>query len=208
MRPLFSCLSCAQCPSSRWRPTAVDLLAPSNRTRRGLPGAVFSLRLPTGSSSDHLPRQPPPRRAALDRLVHEIDDGAADALSYRLVATIACHPHPLVGREQQQGRVALGEKRSIRSLHRELEAEGEKIGYRHLRNWSKANNWVEISEGFDRGHSEEADLGIRQARSGRGLQAVAQVGVDEPPRPLEEIESDLQALEQEIAGLFSDVVRS
>ena len=32
--------------------------------------------------------------------------------------------------------------------------------------------------------------------------------VYEPPRPLEEIESDLQALEQEIAGLFSDVVRS
>ncbi len=30
----------------------------------------------------------------------------------------------------------------------------------------------------------------------------------EPPRPLEEIESDLQALEQEIAGLLSDVVRS
>ena len=32
--------------------------------------------------------------------------------------------------------------------------------------------------------------------------------VYEPPRPLEEIESDLQALEQEIAGLLSDVVRS
>ena len=31
--------------------------------------------------------------------------------------------------------------------------------------------------------------------------------VYEPPRPLEEIESDLQALEQEIAGLLSDVVR-
>ena len=30
----------------------------------------------------------------------------------------------------------------------------------------------------------------------------------EPPRPLEEIESDLQTLEQEIAGLLSDVVRS
>ena len=32
--------------------------------------------------------------------------------------------------------------------------------------------------------------------------------VYEPPRPLEEIESDLQTLEQEIAGLLSDVVRS
>ena len=32
--------------------------------------------------------------------------------------------------------------------------------------------------------------------------------VYEPPRPLEEIECDLQALEQEIAGLLSDVVRS
>ena len=32
--------------------------------------------------------------------------------------------------------------------------------------------------------------------------------VYEPPRPLEEIESDLQALEQDIAGLLSDVVRS
>ncbi len=32
--------------------------------------------------------------------------------------------------------------------------------------------------------------------------------VYEPPRPLEEIESDLQALEREIAGLLSDVVRS
>ena len=32
--------------------------------------------------------------------------------------------------------------------------------------------------------------------------------VYEPSRPLEEIESDLQALEQEIAGLLSDVVRS
>ena len=32
--------------------------------------------------------------------------------------------------------------------------------------------------------------------------------VYEPPRPLEEIEADLQALEQEIAGLLSDVVRS
>ena len=32
--------------------------------------------------------------------------------------------------------------------------------------------------------------------------------VYEPPRPLDEIESDLQALEQEIAGLLSDVVRS
>ena len=32
--------------------------------------------------------------------------------------------------------------------------------------------------------------------------------VYESPRPLEEIESDLQALEQEIAGLLSDVVRS
>ena len=32
--------------------------------------------------------------------------------------------------------------------------------------------------------------------------------VYEPPRPLEEIESDLRALEQEIAGLLSDVVRS
>ena len=32
--------------------------------------------------------------------------------------------------------------------------------------------------------------------------------VYEPPRPLEEIESDLQVLEQEIAGLLSDVVRS
>ena len=32
--------------------------------------------------------------------------------------------------------------------------------------------------------------------------------VYEPPRSLEEIESDLQALEQEIAGLLSDVVRS
>ena len=32
--------------------------------------------------------------------------------------------------------------------------------------------------------------------------------VYEPPRPLEKIESDLQALEQEIAGLLSDVVRS
>ena len=32
--------------------------------------------------------------------------------------------------------------------------------------------------------------------------------VYEPPRPLEQIESDLQALEQEIAGLLSDVVRS
>ena len=32
--------------------------------------------------------------------------------------------------------------------------------------------------------------------------------VYEPPRPLEEIESDLQALEQEIARLLSDVVRS
>ena len=31
--------------------------------------------------------------------------------------------------------------------------------------------------------------------------------VYEPPRPLEEIESDLQAIEQEIAGLLSDVVR-
>ena len=32
--------------------------------------------------------------------------------------------------------------------------------------------------------------------------------VYEPPRPLEEIESDLQTLEQEIAGLLSDIVRS
>ena len=32
--------------------------------------------------------------------------------------------------------------------------------------------------------------------------------VYEPPRPLDEIESDLQTLEQEIAGLLSDVVRS
>ena len=32
--------------------------------------------------------------------------------------------------------------------------------------------------------------------------------VYEPPRLLEEIEADLQALEQEIAGLLSDVVRS
>ena len=32
--------------------------------------------------------------------------------------------------------------------------------------------------------------------------------VYEPPRPLNEIESDLRALEQEIAGLLSDVVRS
>ncbi len=32
--------------------------------------------------------------------------------------------------------------------------------------------------------------------------------VYEPPRPLEEIESDLQALEQEIAGLLSDIVRT
>ncbi len=32
--------------------------------------------------------------------------------------------------------------------------------------------------------------------------------VYEPPRPLEKIEADLQALEQEIAGLLSDVVRS
>ncbi len=32
--------------------------------------------------------------------------------------------------------------------------------------------------------------------------------VYEPPRPLEEIESDLHALEQEMAGLLSDVVRS
>ncbi len=32
--------------------------------------------------------------------------------------------------------------------------------------------------------------------------------VYEPPRPLEEIEADLQALEEEIAGLLSDVVRS
>ena len=32
--------------------------------------------------------------------------------------------------------------------------------------------------------------------------------VYEPPRPLDQIESDLQALEQEIAGLLSDVVRS
>ena len=32
--------------------------------------------------------------------------------------------------------------------------------------------------------------------------------VYEPPRPLDEIEADLQALEQEIAGLLSDVVRS
>ena len=32
--------------------------------------------------------------------------------------------------------------------------------------------------------------------------------VYEPLRPLEEIEADLQALEQEIAGLLSDVVRS
>ena len=32
--------------------------------------------------------------------------------------------------------------------------------------------------------------------------------VYEPPRPLEEIEADLQALEHEIAGLLSDVVRS
>ena len=32
--------------------------------------------------------------------------------------------------------------------------------------------------------------------------------VYEPPRPLEEIESDLQALEQEITDLLSDVVRS
>ena len=32
--------------------------------------------------------------------------------------------------------------------------------------------------------------------------------VYEPPRPLEEIEADLQSLEQEIAGLLSDVVRS
>ena len=32
--------------------------------------------------------------------------------------------------------------------------------------------------------------------------------VYEPPRPLEEIEADLEALEKEIAGLLSDVVRS
>ena len=32
--------------------------------------------------------------------------------------------------------------------------------------------------------------------------------VYEPPRPLDEIEADLKALEQEIAGLLSDVVRS
>ncbi len=32
--------------------------------------------------------------------------------------------------------------------------------------------------------------------------------VYEPPRPLEEIEADLEMLEKEIAGLLSDVVRS
>ena len=74
--------------------------------------------------------------------------------------------------------LALGEKRSISALHRELKAEGEKIGSRHLRNWSKANNWGDIAEGFDREYIEVADLDIRQARLGRGLQAVAQVGID------------------------------
>ena len=89
--------------------------------------------------------------------------------------------------------LALGEKRSIRALHRKLEAEGEKIGYRHLQQWSKANNWVEISEGFDREHVEAADLGIRQARLGRGLQAVAQVGVDRLLRETP-ITGDIRAL--------------
>ena len=34
------------------------------------------------------------------------------------------------------------------------------------------------------------------------------VYVHQPPRPLEEIEADLQALEKETAGLLPDVVRS
>ena len=89
--------------------------------------------------------------------------------------------------------LALGEKRSIRALHRELGAEGEKIGYRHLLNWSTANNWAKISDGFDREHVEAADLDIRQARLGRGLQAVAQVGVDRLLRETP-ITGDIRAL--------------
>ena len=89
--------------------------------------------------------------------------------------------------------LALGEKRSVRALHRELGAEGEKIGYRHLLNWSTANNWAKISDGFDREHVEAADLDIRQARLGRGLQAVAQVGVDRLLRETP-ITGDIRAL--------------
>ena len=57
-------------------------------------------------------------------------------------------------------------------------------------------------------HVPDAWVDAGKTKVGYEIPLNRQFYVYEPPRPLEEIESDLQVLEQEIAGLLSDVVRS
>ena len=57
-------------------------------------------------------------------------------------------------------------------------------------------------------HVPDAWVDERKTKVGYEIPLNRHFYVYEPPRPLEEIESDLQTLEQEIAGLLSDVVRS
>ena len=57
-------------------------------------------------------------------------------------------------------------------------------------------------------HVPEAWVDHNKTKVGYEIPLNRHFYVYEPPRPLEEIEADLQALEQEIAGLLSDVVRS
>ena len=57
-------------------------------------------------------------------------------------------------------------------------------------------------------HVPDAWVDERKTKVGYEIPLNRHFYVYEPPRLLEEIEADLQALEQEIAGLLSDVVRS
>ena len=54
----------------------------------------------------------------------------------------------------------------------------------------------------------DAWVDVSRTKIGYEIPLNRHVHVYEPPRPLEKIESELKALEREIAGLLSDVVRS
>lgn len=77
--------------------------------------------------------------------------------------------------------------RSLRKLAGELQGEGAKVSVRTLASWSSEDGWQEEARKFDEIRHEETgellrkesvDLGVRQARLGRALQAVAMKGLD------------------------------
>ena len=147
------------------------------------------------------------------RALHEATDGAVfedrEMFNSALTDAVKGCGMKVVAAERKAVLAALAERDPDAEICRDRRGNPEPDP--HLRDTENMPLREDVDEYMSREvlpHVPDAWVDHNKTKVGYEIRLNRHFYVYEPPRPLEEIEADLQALEQEIAGLLSDVVRS